>query len=244
MSPGRLYGVGVGPGNPEWLTLRAVAVLQAVDVVAHPGKHDGYALRIVAPLIDSVRQEILPLNFPMEGDPLTWESAWQRGAETICDRLRRGAEVAFITEGDPLLYSTFGYVLGKVRTVCPRAGIEVVPGISAVSGSAARLQLPLVSGRQSLAVVPAGDPSVMRSALANHDTVVFLKVGAALETLIAVLEEAGCLQRAVAISHASSGHELITHDLRTWQAAVGSPAPPIPYMTLVVVACGQEGDPK
>src|SRR6266436_4178679 len=122
-TPGKLYGVGAGPGAPDLLTLRAKQVLQACPVICLPvsasrvslGYGKSYAGSIIENLIDHSRQQVLQVQFPMQRDPVQARPAREHAADQLLKRLYAGYDVAFVTEGDPLLYSTFGYVLETVK---------------------------------------------------------------------------------------------------------------------------------
>lgn len=227
MTMGTLYGVGVGPGNPQWLTVKGQQILTSVPVVAYPA--GGYALHIVADLLDTGRQELLALDFPMTRDAGRLEPAWRQAAAQVLLRMARGQDVAVITEGDPSLYSTFGYLAQKIRERQPFAPVQVVPGISSINGSAAQLGLMLAEKDDTVAVIPASRGSeVVRRALADYDTVILLKVAKVFPDVVSAIEDAGLLAQATLISWVSSEREQIVHDLR-------DVAEPLPYMTLVVV---------
>lgn len=181
--PGRLYGVGVGPGDPELLTRKAERLLKAVDVVAVPkrGPRDrGYAHEIVASLLDPGRQEILDLVFPMTRDRERLEAAWDAHVETLARRLLDGRDCAFITEGDPFLYSTFIPLWERFRARWPEVPVEAVPGVSSVTAAACRAGFPLASGEERVAVLPAlpPEPGALAGLAAAFDTVVVMKAGA------------------------------------------------------------------
>src|SRR5436853_3985286 len=111
--PGTLYGVGVGPGAPDLLTLRAQQILRTSPVICLPASAHGqsYAGSIIEHLLDHERQEVLLVSFPMVRDPQLALPAREQAVTLVLERLQAGLSVAFATEGDPLLYSTFGYLL-------------------------------------------------------------------------------------------------------------------------------------
>ena len=118
---GCLFGVGVGPGDPELVTLKAQRVLQSVPIICVPQSdtsQDSFALSIVREFIDTDRQEILRFGFPTD-DAEAASNVWEMAAETLAGRLHQGQDVAFITEGDPMLFSTFSYVLESIRVELP-----------------------------------------------------------------------------------------------------------------------------
>jgi precorrin-2/cobalt-factor-2 C20-methyltransferase len=158
MSPGRLYGVGVGPGAPDLITLRALAVLRRVPVLALPRSSDygaSKAWEIVEPSLREMSgQERLFLTFPMIKDPERLRPAWDRAFGAIGERLERGVDVAFATEGDPSLYSTFIYLADEAPRRWPGIEIEIVPGVSSIAAVPAVTRVPLADGQERIAILP------------------------------------------------------------------------------------------
>jgi len=141
---GKLYGVGVGPGDPELLTLRAIRILQSVEVVVAPeGGREHLAYRVVQPYL---KNTVIFLPFRMGQGA---ESLAQHDVERVRKFLESGKEVAFITLGDPLLYSTFV----TLWRCLPEVEVEIVPGVSSFQLAAAKLKVPLAQGRERLAVL-------------------------------------------------------------------------------------------
>lgn len=234
---GRLYGVGVGPGDPEWLTLAALRVLVRVPTVAYPAGAEGeggLAYEIVRAYLDPSRQELLPLAFPMTRERAVLEAAWDRLADEVAGRLLGGRDVAFVTEGDPLLYSTFVPLSERVVARHPEVEVEVVPGISSLAGAAARLAWPLGQGDERLAVVPATDDrEALKAVLEQFDTVVLLKVAKVFDEVVDLLEEMGLLDRAAVLSHVGGPAERIERTAATLRGQR------LPYMTLMIIRCGR-----
>ena len=174
---GTLYGIGVGPGDPELLTLKAARILGETPVIAVPVTQpggDSYALDIVSAMVRP-DQQVVKLLFPMLKDPATKAEFRRAAARTVQQHLVEGQDVAFLTEGDPLLHSTFIYVLNDLP---PGMQVQVVPGVSSITAGAAQAQLPLVSGDQRLAMIPTAfeDEAALRRIFADFDTVVLLEV--------------------------------------------------------------------
>jgi precorrin-2/cobalt-factor-2 C20-methyltransferase len=197
--PGRLVGVGVGPGDPDHLTLKALHALREADRVFVPetdsGQTPGRAERLVAPHVDAGRVE--RLTFAMRDDaarPGNWDDA---GA-AIAAVVSAGGSAAFATIGDPNIYSTFTYVAHTVRELVPGVRIETIPGITAMQDLAARSGTVLAEGNERLALIPytAGDEK-LREALETFDTVVVYKGGRHLPRVQAALRDAGRLERSV-----------------------------------------------
>ena len=213
---GRLFGVGVGPGDPELLTLKALRILQAAPVICVPQSErqaESYALNIVHRFLDPHKQETLRFTFPVD-DPDGAAGVWLDAAAAIAQRLQRGQDVAFITEGDPMLYSTFSYVLYNIQSSYPSVSVEIVPGVSSVMAAAASGGVPLASHDQSLAVLPAvyGIDDLSK-AVANYDTIVLMKVNRTLLGAIANLESLGLAGKTIYVRRATTAKEQVVHDL-------------------------------
>lgn len=233
MRLGCLYGVGVGPGDPELLTLKACRVLREAAVVVVPKRgprDEGYAFGIVRHLLDPARQEVLELVFPMTRDRRRLERAWEDHAATVAARLQAGRDCAFITEGDPFFYSTFIYIWERLRRCLPGLRAEVIPGVSSVHAAACRAGVPLACGDERVAVLPGvGDAEEVRRHLAHFETVVFLKCHSGLPTLLSVLEAEGLEGSAVYVKKATAPEEEVVADLRD---LAGRDAE---YLSLVIV---------
>jgi precorrin-2/cobalt-factor-2 C20-methyltransferase len=222
----RLYGVGVGPGAPDLVTLRALAVLRGADVLALPRSNDwgeSMAWKIVAPHFEGVAvPERLFLTFPMNKDPERLRPALARAMEAIGERLAQGRSVAFVTEGDPSLYSTFVYVAGEARRRWPELPIEIVPAVSSPMAVAAVTGVPLADGQERIAIVPAnygvGD---LDDILRAFDTVVLMKIGPEMPAIIAALERAGLVDRAVYVAKATMREQRIVRELSSVAAERG-----------------------
>lgn len=175
-----LYGIGIGPGAADLLTLRAVDVLRRVPVVVGPRPRkgeDSLAARIARPHLsrDSRLEE---LTFPMVRDPEILREAWISAARQILVWLESG-DVAFLTLGDASLYSTWTYLRAAILELAPAQGVETVPGITSFSASAARTGRALAEGDQALVVVPwaaDADRPWLQAALEDGASAAFMKV--------------------------------------------------------------------
>ena len=222
---GRFSIVGVGPGDPELMTVKAVRTLERADVLVTPkGKANGNstARRIVEGLVDIGTKEICELHFPMhkvrlgrgEQDSRV-TAAWQRAADAILFHLDRGREVVFPTLGDPALYSTGFYVLTTLKSRRPELRITLVPGITAMSGCSARAELPLGLGDDLVTVVPAvfADER-LREILRSADSIVLMKVHRSMERIIGLLDEMGLTEQATLFERCGLDGETIHPDIR------------------------------
>ena len=175
---GHLYGIGVGPGDPELLTIKAAGILGRADVIlaaSSTKNDDSLALDIARPHLKPGAR-VIRLGFPMSRDEGTLKSAWKENARLVLSELEAGHDAAFLTLGDPLLYSTFAYLLRTLRTLAPDQAVTVVPGITSFQAVAAATQTVLAESEQNLLILPgirqAGD---LRKSLEGADNAVILK---------------------------------------------------------------------
>ena len=196
---GRLIGVGVGPGDPELLTLKGLRALREADHVFVPigdTGEMGRAERVVRPHLDLGR--VRRLRFALSNDAHARAENWERAAEEVSEPLRRGETCAFATIGDPNVYSTFTYLARTVKDYVPDVYVETVPGITAMQDLAARGGTVLLEGDERLALLPftAGE-SALRSALSGFETVVCYKGGSWLREVLEISGDEGRLEDAI-----------------------------------------------
>jgi precorrin-2/cobalt-factor-2 C20-methyltransferase len=213
---GKFYGIGVGPGAPDLLTIRAVNVLQTVDVVCIPSSsanNDSVALKAAGSYIPETTP-LIEISTPMTRDLAVLEREWQTGAEKIAAILREGKDAAFISIGDAMLFSTYTYLLAKVRTILPEVRIESIPGITSFAAAAACLNMALAEGSEKLAIIPAvDDPNELRDILEQTPNVVLLKVAGKFEKIVDVLSDMGLKKSAVFVSKVGYPDQKIVYDL-------------------------------
>jgi precorrin-2/cobalt-factor-2 C20-methyltransferase len=230
MSGPRLVGVGVGPGDPDLLTLRAVRTIQVAELVFAPSRRPGersLSVRIVGDLLDPDRQQVVPVPFPDERRGESWETI----ADVILDQLGPHGQGVFLTEGDPLLFGSFGNLAAAVRRRRPDVTIETVPGISSVMAAAAAAGVSLVDGEQRLAIVPATGPTdEIERTLLSFDCTVLLKVGPVIGNILALVERVGLLESGVYVRRCGQPEQQIETDLRALAAD-----PPADYFALLIV---------
>ena len=218
-SYGKLYGVGVGPGSPDLMTLRSVQVLSEVGAIAIPrssrwGKSMAWGIA-ESNVPDNEKQERFFLTFPMSKDPERVRPAMELAFEEVGQRIEAGIDVAFITLGDPLLFSTFGYLYEEAPRRWPGIEIEVVPGVTSITAVASAAGTPLADGQERIAIVPATyGTEDLKEILESFDTTVLMKVGSALSEVQEVLQATGLGERAVYVSRASGSTQRVERDVQ------------------------------
>ncbi len=213
---GKLYGIGIGPGDPRLLTLRAQEILAKVDTVFVPkASEDGTSLaRSIIEQTASRPKDFVELTFPMTKDRKTLTAYWQKAAKKIAREVRKNKNVAFVTIGDPFIYSTYIYLFKTLRRDFPDIEIETVPGISAFNAAASRARVPLAEGNEKIAILPVTqDLKGLRGALKEFNTVVLMKVGSKLDKVICLLEEMELIKSSVLISRVGQPDEVILRNL-------------------------------
>ncbi len=224
---GKLYGVGVGPGDPELLTLKAVHILQEVDIIAIPDKGGGAqtALAIAGRWVEGKPRLSCPMPMVRSWEAL--EAAHQAAADQICIQLDQGKQVAFLTLGDPTVYSTYSYLHQKVLDRGYLA--ELVPGVPSFCAAAAKLNTSLCQGNERLLIVPACHGVEDTFALSANK--VYMKAGGSLEALKVGLAAHGQLARASAAANVGMEGEQIWPELAGMEDLPG-------YFAVVVVKQG------
>ncbi len=225
---GTLYGVGIGPGDPELITLKALRCLRAVPVIAYPAPQEGDSLAraIVEPHLVGGQREI-PIRMPMVAARFPAQEVYDRAAEEIGGELDDGRDVAVLCEGDPFFYGSFMYLFGRMAGRYP---VEVIPGVSSLTACAAVLGAPLVARNDVLPVVPATlKPEEIKRRLAEGgEAAAIVKVGRNLEKVRAVLGDLGLADKARYVEHATMANQKILP-----LAAVGAEA--APYFSMILV---------
>jgi precorrin-2/cobalt-factor-2 C20-methyltransferase len=226
MATGHLYGLGLGPGDPELVTLKALRLLRTVPVVAYPAPEDGdsFARRIVAKWLDQGQREIA-IRFPMRPGPVPL-AVYRDAAAGLAAALDAGDDVAYLCQGDPLFYGSFAGILGAIGT---RYDITVVPGVSSLTACAAAALTPLAQRDRPLAIIPASLPEEELTArLAAVDAAAIIKLGRHFGKLRRVLERLQLLDGATYVERASLPSERVA-PLATIDAAG------VPYFAMALV---------
>jgi precorrin-2/cobalt-factor-2 C20-methyltransferase len=229
---GTFYGVGVGPGDPELLTLKAARILSSVDRIFCPASAKGessFAARILAPLglaATKFRQVSLCMSRDRQADADTYVCA----AAEIVALLRTGKSVAWITEGDPLFYSTFLYIRAEVCRQSPAVPVEIVPGVTSIQAAAARARVAVAHQREQLAIVPAAQGLAELPALLERFATVFLlKIHAHLDELFAQLSQVKVPVQTFYLEHVGTAEERLVTNLEMLRGTS------LPYFSLVIL---------
>lgn len=218
MGLGKLYGVGVGPGAPDLITLRALDRLRKADCIAIPRRDKftpSVAWSIAEPNIgETPNQERIFLDFPMTKNPVLLKPAWELAFREIGERLLQGKSVAFITEGDPFIYSTFIYLYHQAPKLWPGIEIEVIPAVSSISAVPIAVDIPVADGQEKIAVLPATyGVEDLRAILRMFDTILLMKVSSVMPQVIEALEREGLLDSAIYVSKATTRQQKIVREI-------------------------------
>ena len=212
MSPthtGTLHLVGVGPGDPELLTLRAVRVLRSVHVVAYPSTGEGAAFaRDIAASYLLPGAILLPVTIPMTVERGPAQAAYDAATDTILGHLNEGRDAAWLCEGDPLFYGSAMYVLARLAG---QANINIVPGITSLTAAAAAAARPIAARNEILKILPAPLPDdILRPELLATPAAAIIKVGRHFDRIRDLLRETGHAQNAIVVEHATTVRQRIT----------------------------------
>ncbi|MBW1862583.1 MAG: precorrin-2 C(20)-methyltransferase [Deltaproteobacteria bacterium] len=238
MKNGTLYGIGVGPGDPELITLKAINILRRVAVVfaaASTKNSHSLAEKIVSPhLKEGV--PVVPLGFPMTRDKKMLAGAWRENARKVVETLKKEEDAAFITLGDPMIYSTFGYIMRTIKETDPDIPIEIVPGITSYQAGAAAAGQSLVEAEESYAVISGALGSQKLKDIIDHtDSVVMLKVYHNYKEILDTLNQLDLTAGSVLISRCGLDGEKILTDVKKLRDT--DP----PYLSLLIIKKNNKG---
>jgi precorrin-2/cobalt-factor-2 C20-methyltransferase len=228
---GVLYGVGLGPGDPDLITRKAARLIAGARVVAWPrlAGSDSFARSIAADLIPSGAREIA-IDVPMSVDRAPAQAAYDAGAAQMALALDAGEDVVCLCEGDPLFYGSFMYLFARLSG---RYRVEIVPGVTSITACAAAAGLPLAARNEAVLVLPGPLPEAeLATRLDQAETIVLMKVGRHLPKIVRVLRDAGLMNRAVYVERASLAAEVVVPLSEAPEEA--------PYFSMVLVVKGAD----
>lgn len=237
---GKLYCVGVGPGDPELLTLKAVRILNEVScIVAPKGREKGksVALSVVKKVLNPDNKEIIEAYFPMRKTKRVRETEsqipnpelktlnpnleyldtkWNETVKHITNRINKGVDVAFITIGDPTIYSTFFHLYDRLIELVPALNIEIIPGVSSINAAASRVKIVLGLADERIAILPANTITLkdLEKTLDLFDTVVLMKVDNVFASLLKILDTKNLLDKAIYVSKVGMDDERIFKNIK------------------------------
>ena len=229
---GILYGLGVGPGDPELITLKAHRLLRECNVIAYPAPDDGqsFARSIVAEYLKPEQLEI-PIIIPMRTQRFPAQNVYDRAAKEIAAQLDAGNDVAVLCEGDPFFYGSFMYLFERLSA---HYTTQIVPGVSSLMASAAALGRPIAARNDVLSVIPAPlDDDAIRQRLAQGEAIAFIKVGRHFERICRLIDEAGLTGSAGYLERVSLDNEKI-------MALEDVSASEVPYFSMILIYKGAE----
>jgi precorrin-2/cobalt-factor-2 C20-methyltransferase len=229
---GTFYGLGVGPGDPELITLKAWRIISQVPVIAYPAANgkESLARSIATPFIPEDVIEFA-IAVPMERERGPAQEAYDIAAQTISRYLDQERDVAFLCEGDPLFYGSFAYLLMRLAHKYPT---QVVPGITSLTACAAAIGRPLAARNDTLKVLPGTlDADRLTAEIATSDAIAIMKVGQHFEKIRGVLNELGLAGQAIIVEKATRDEEKIT-------LLADVPEGERPYFSTILIYKGSE----
>ncbi len=227
MEKGTLYGVSIGPGEPELITLKAMNIISQCKYIAtpHTGTGDSLALSIVSKAIDLSEKEIMKLEFPMTKDKDILAKSHQEAADAIGEILDGGKDVAMLNLGDVTIYSTFAYTMDKLLE--KDYNVEVIPGVTSFCASASELRIGLTTMNEPLHIIPATGIDI-KEALQMPGSKVFMKIGRSMPKLIEALHELNIEDNVYAVENCGLENEKVYKGLDEFNDDMG-------YFTIVIV---------
>ena len=228
---GVLYGVGLGPGDPELMTLRAARLISGASVVAYPALTGGesFGRSIAAGLMPDGVEEIV-IEVPMTVERAPAQAAYDRGAADIAVALARGQDVICLCEGDPFFYGSFMYLFARLSG---KFEIQVVPGVTSITACAAVAGMPLAARNERVTVLPGPlSADELRVRIEGAESVAIMKVGRHLGKVRDVIEGLGLLDRAVYVERASLPEQVV--------CPLGEAPESAPYFSMILLTKGAD----
>ncbi len=234
---GTLYGISVGTGDSELITVKGLKILQNTTWIAFPQgiNHQlGFAQRIITPWLTD-KQELLPLSFPYTQDEVLLKKAWKIAAKTVWTYLEKGEDIAFVCEGDVNFYSTFTYLAQTLSSQHPEVNIQTIPGVCSPMAVASMVGIPLTLKEQSLAILPAlYSLEDLEKALDWAEVVVLMKVASVYSQVWEILQRRNLLHHAIIVEKATLPEQKIYWDLQPF------PDLKLSYFSLLLITVNRE----
>lgn len=229
----KFYGIGVGVGDPEQLTVKAINILKKLDVVIVPEakKDEGSTAYNISKQYLKDDVEVIFMEFAMLKDPLDRVAGRQANTRVVERLLDEGKNVGFLTIGDSMTYSTYVYILENIKDEYKKS-IETVPGISSFADMSSRFNFPLVMGDESLKIVSINDNTDIEKELCDTDNIVFMKVSRNFDKLKKVLEKTGNMDNIIMVSNSGKDTEKVFYDISNLTKQ------DIPYFTTMIFKKG------
>lgn len=232
--PGHFYAVGIGPGSPDLLTVRAVKIIESADIILAPqakGTNRSLALNAIEPYLH--KQEVMCVNYPMQRNSDNTRERWNAVAGDVLEKVRLGKSVAMITIGDPLIFATTSYLLHGLADDIAKEHIHLIPGISAFQIGASRFHEPLTLQEDRLTLMSATDLNAVENALDHCETLVLYKAAGVIDKLLELLKKRNLLASSKLVSCAEQGEgELLVENLEGWTPD------DLNYMTTMIIRVG------
>ncbi len=232
IAAGTLYGIGVGPGDPELLTLKAHRLIQQSPYIAYLCSREdrSMARKIVEHSIESnkgAKQQEIAIAMPMQKDRTRANQIYDQTAARISEILNQGDDVAFLCEGDPFFFGSFAYLYERLQS---KHHVQVIPGISSIQASSAAIGRPLTMLTEKMAVLTGrhSNPHILQT-LHTFESVVIMKPGSQRARLLGLIEQAGRTQDGVYIEYTGHAEEKIIRDLSQIDDDVG------PYFSMILL---------
>ncbi|MCY4306754.1 MAG: precorrin-2 C(20)-methyltransferase [Rhodobacteraceae bacterium] len=228
---GKIIGVGVGPGDPELLTLKALKIIREAKVIAYPSTETGesFARSIVKEFMPKDVQEI-PIKIPMVESRFPSQLIYNSASDEIAIHLECEVNVVILCQGDPFFYGSFMYLFSRFAGKYP---VEIIPGISSLNACSAVAQRPLCSRLESLSVIPGGmDDEAFLKQLEKEDAFAIMKIGRNIARIKRLLEQSDMAKRAVYVSHATLTNQLVLPLAEAPETA--------PYFSMILVPSKDE----
>lgn len=231
----KLYGIGVGPGDPDLLTIKAKKIINTVDVLLCPVKSIGgksFAYEIIESHLENKKVKIIEVVYPMHYDKNLLEDDWKRNGKLITEFINAGKSCGFITLGDPTLYSTFMYTLDKIRI--DKNDVEIIPGITSFSAVASQLKESLVRWDESLKILPIGRENTesLVKKIQGEDNVILMKPKKDSAVLLETLKTLGLENNFKMITKVGRDSMKVTKDIQSLEQE------DIPYLSTIFIKKG------